>query len=168
MNIQPVTAEVASDDRLWHGMASCPCRAGSERSKATVQVYVQGGGGPGPFTGFRPSVQTGSPPQPPYATLPTDRVQGSETPEKNKKNHLEQRGLKLPPVSQEAGFVALPVALFLGFAFVVEFFALGQRQFPLGASAIVEIDAERHGGSALAVGRAVGPRGFSRVRQQCA
>src|SRR5690606_42091383 len=74
MNIQPVTAEVASDDRLWHGMASCPCRAGSDRSQATVQVYVQGGGGPGPFTGSRPRVQTGSPPQPPYATLPTDRV----------------------------------------------------------------------------------------------
>src|SRR5690606_12619928 len=73
MNIQPVTAEVASDDRLWHGMASCPCRAGSDRSQATVQVYVQGGGGPGPFTGSRPRVQTGSPPQPPYATLPTDR-----------------------------------------------------------------------------------------------
>src|SRR5690606_37226429 len=64
MNIQPVTAEVASDDRLWHGMASCPCRAGSDRSQATVQVYVQGGGGPGPFTGSRPRVQTGSPPQP--------------------------------------------------------------------------------------------------------
>src|SRR5690606_6429627 len=80
MNIQPVTAEVASDDRLWHGMASCPCRAGSDRSQATVQVYVQGGGGPGPFTGSRPRVQTGSPPQPPYATLPTDReCRGSKT-----------------------------------------------------------------------------------------
>src|SRR5690606_313475 len=52
--------------------------------QATVQVYVQGGGGPGPFTGSRPRVQTGSPPQPPYATLPTDRVQGTESPAKRK------------------------------------------------------------------------------------
>src|SRR5690606_40826776 len=89
MNIQPVTAEVASDDRLWHGMASCPCRAGSDRSQATVQVYVQGGGGPGPFTGSRPRVQTGSPPQPPYATLPTDRVQGTESPARSEEHTSE-------------------------------------------------------------------------------
>ncbi len=40
VGIDPDAGEVAADDSLWHGIGSCPCRAGSWLAQATVQVDV--------------------------------------------------------------------------------------------------------------------------------
>src|SRR5690606_38973804 len=53
-------------------------------------------------------------------------------------------------VAQQPALFPVPVARLFGLALVVQLLALGEREFDLGAAAIVEIDLERHQRHALA------------------
>ena len=57
-------------------------------------------------------------------------------------------------VAKQAALLALPIAALLGFALVVQFLTARERQFQLGASPVVEIDAQRHERHAVALDRA--------------
>lgn len=52
-------------------------------------------------------------------------------------------------VLQNTGFIALPVTVFLGLAFVVQLLALGQPDLQLDHAAAVEIKPQRHNRIAL-------------------
>src|SRR5215475_10701512 len=55
---------------------------------------------------------------------------------------------------QQPPALALPAALLLGLALVVELLAAGERKLDLGAALLVEIELERHERHALALHRA--------------
>src|ERR1044072_1079079 len=63
------------------------------------------------------------------------------------------RGLS-PLLPQQPPLLALPVALLLGLALVVQLLAARQREFDLGAALLVEIELERHERHSLALDRA--------------
>ena len=54
-------------------------------------------------------------------------------------------------MAEQAGALALPVAVLDGLALVVRLLAGDQRDLDLGAAARVEIDLQRHDGAALAL-----------------
>src|SRR5215469_10304165 len=64
--------------------------------------------------------------------------------------------------------LALPGALLLGFALVVELLAAGERKLDLGAALFVEIELERHEGHALALDRAGELVDLAAVQQELA
>src|SRR5262249_56559533 len=55
---------------------------------------------------------------------------------------------------QQPSALALPAALLLGFALVVQLLAAGERKLELGAALVVEIELERHQRHSFALDRA--------------
>src|SRR6476659_167222 len=74
----------------------------------------------------------------------------------------------LPLRAQQAAALALPRALLLGFALVVQLLALGERELHFGAPLLVERALERHEGHALALDRADQLVDLPLVQQQLA
>src|ERR1044071_4229263 len=74
----------------------------------------------------------------------------------------------LPLLPQQASLFAIPVALLLGLALVVQLLALGERQLDLGAALVVEIELERHQRHAFALDRADQLADLALVQQQFA
>src|SRR5215475_1541997 len=66
----------------------------------------------------------------------------------------EQAPERLSLGPQQPPALALPAALLLGFAFVVQLLAAGERKLQLGAALLVEIELERHERHSLALDRA--------------
>src|SRR5258705_5669510 len=75
---------------------------------------------------------------------------------------------KSPLIAHQAALFAVPVALLLGFALVVQLLALGERKLDLGAALVVEIELERHQGHALPLDRADQLADLALVQQQFA
>src|SRR5688572_11649534 len=69
---------------------------------------------------------------------------------------------------QQPAAFALPVALLLGLAFVVQLLAFGERDLQLGAAFVVEIELEWHDRHALALDRADQPVDLPLVQEQLA
>src|ERR1044072_560572 len=74
----------------------------------------------------------------------------------------------LPLLSQQAPLLAVPVALLLALALVVQLLALGERELDLGAALVVEIELQRHQGHAVALDRADQLVDLALVQQQFA
>src|SRR3989338_4610211 len=74
----------------------------------------------------------------------------------------------LPLVAHQARLLAVPVALLYRRPLVLMAAALGDRQLDLGDASIIEVDAERHKGHALAVNLAQQPVDLALVHQELA
>src|SRR6266478_1186674 len=66
----------------------------------------------------------------------------------------KQASARLPFGPKQPSAFALPAALLLGFALVVQLLAAGERKLELGAALVVEIEPERHQRHSLALDRA--------------
>src|SRR6266478_7886019 len=77
-----------------------------------------------------------------------------------------ERRLSLGP--QQPSALALPAALLLGFALVVQLLAAGERKLELGAALLVEIKLERHERHSLALDRAHKLVDLAAVKQELA
>src|SRR3954454_2086716 len=80
------------------------------------------------------------------------RRDGAKRPRWRDVRPLPDPGISALGSKQPAAF-ALPAALFLGFALVVELLALGEGKLELGAALVVEIELERHERHAFALDR---------------
>src|SRR6476469_3391209 len=70
--------------------------------------------------------------------------------------------------AEQPSALALPTALFLGLAFVVELLASRQRKLDLGAPLLVEIELERHERHAFALDRSHQLVDLATVKQEFA
>src|SRR5438105_13502040 len=68
--------------------------------------------------------------------------------------------------AQQPPALALPGALLLGLALVMQLLAAGERDFDLGAALLVEIELERHDGHPLALDRAAELVDLTPVQQE--
>src|SRR6266446_3301938 len=71
-----------------------------------------------------------------------------------RRSNLTGSGIASPLRPQQPSAFALPGALLLGLALVVQFLAAGERELDLGAALLVEIELERDERHALALDRA--------------
>src|SRR5581483_7277359 len=77
-------------------------------------------------------------------------------------------GSRLPFLSQQAAAFAIPAALALGLALVVQFLAAGERDLDFGAPLLVEVELERDDGHTLALDGAGEATDLALMQQQLA